>query len=126
MKDAEDEAGRRIATVAEALYLANLLIAPGIAFVLQLWWWRRHARSPSSLARVHLRQTLAGSLWAGGLLVGVNVAILAFGGLKAPATWVTLVLYFTTCHSTLVFFGIVGLAKAMASQPWRFPLIGPR
>ena len=37
-----------------------------------------------------------------------------------------LIIYFTVCHSTLVLFGVVGLAKAMAGQCWRFPLIGPR
>ena len=38
---------------------------------------------------------------------------------------VLVIMYFTCIHSTLVMFGMFGLAKAMAGQAWRFPLIGP-
>jgi uncharacterized Tic20 family protein len=34
------------------------------------------------------------------------------------------VLYFTTCHATLVLLGVLGLAKALAGQCYRFPLVG--
>jgi hypothetical protein len=34
-------------------------------------------------------------------------------------------MYFTCIHSTLVMFGMYALAKAMAGQVWRFPVIGP-
>jgi hypothetical protein len=36
------------------------------------------------------------------------------------------VLYFTTCHATLIFCGAIGLSRALAGKPFRFPLIGPR
>ena len=36
-----DDAGRRFAVIAESLYLANLLIAPGLAFLGLPWLWRR-------------------------------------------------------------------------------------
>jgi hypothetical protein len=39
---------------------------------------------------------------------------------------VLVILYFTCIHSTLVLFGMFGLSKALAGQPWRYPLIGPR
>ncbi len=32
----------------------------------------------------------------------------------------------TPFHSIFVLLGILGLAKAMAGQCWRFPVIGPR
>jgi hypothetical protein len=35
-------------------------------------------------------------------------------------------MYFTCIHSTLVLLGAFGLAKALAGQAWRYPLIGPR
>lgn len=118
--------GREIAVAAEALYLANLMIVPGIAFIaLLVLWFREHRRAPE-LACVHLRQTVAASLWAGVLLVVANGAIIFTGGYGSPYTWVIVILYFTTCHSTLIFCGAIGLAKALAGKPFRYPLIGPR
>jgi len=76
------------------------------------------------LAAAHVEQTFSASLWAGILLVIVNAAILLMGGYRGIHTWTLVILYFTVCHSTLVLFGVVGLAKAMAGQCWRFPLVG--
>ena len=120
-----DIPGREIAIAAEALYLANLMLIPGIAFVaLLVLWFRERQRAPE-LARNHLRQTVAASLWAGALLVIANAAIILAGGYTSPHTWIIVILYFTTCHSTLIFCGAIGLAKALAGKPFRFPLIGP-
>ncbi len=115
-----------VAVMAQSLYLANLLLAPGLAFLLLLWLYRRHIHRASTLVRCHLRQTLAGSLWAGLLLLLVNAAIVMAGGYHNAETWLYLLLYFTVCHSTLVLLGMVGLSKALAGKPFRFPLIGAR
>ena len=69
---------------------------------------------------------LAASLWAGALLVVANAAIILTGGYDAASTWIIVILYFTTCHATLIFCGAIGLAKALAGKPFRFPLIGPK
>jgi hypothetical protein len=123
--DAErDIPGSTLATVAEALYLLNLLLLPIVAFVLLLWLYRKHIRSAAPLARCHLRQTLSASLWAGALLVLANGAIIVLGGYHAHYTWVIVVLYFTTAHASLVLLGTLGLAKAMAGRPYVYPLIG--
>lgn len=116
--------GTSLAVIAETLYLVNLLLVPGVAFAVLLVLYLRRIGTAPPLARCHLRQTLFASLWAGVLLVVVNGLILALGGYDAPYTWVILVLYFTTCHTTLVLLGVLGLAKAMAGQPYRYPLIG--
>ncbi|MCB1887808.1 MAG: hypothetical protein KDH20_09395 [Rhodocyclaceae bacterium] len=116
--------GYRLAVACEALYLINLMIAPGLAFLVLVVLWFRHQRSAPPLARCHLAQTLSASLWAGALLVAANGLIVAIGGYDAPGTWVVVVLYFTACHSTLIFFGAVGLSRAMAGETWRFPLVG--
>ena len=116
--------GQTLAATAELLYIANLLILPGLAFLLLLLlWWRKRDHAPP-LAAAHLSQTISASLWAGGLLVIANAAILLLGGYQGVHTWVVAILWFTVIHSTLVLLGVVGLAKAMAGQCWRFPLIG--
>ena len=117
---------RQWAIAAESLYLANLLIAPGLAFVALLWLHRHTRTLAMPLACQHLRQTLIASLWAGALLAGLSTGILLIGGLASMWSWVALILYFTTIHATLVLLGMFGLARAMNGQPFRFPLIGPR
>lgn len=118
--------GQTLAVTAQSLYLINLLLLPGLAFVLlALLYWRRVDTAPP-LARCHLRQTWYGSLWAGALIIGVNLLILLLGGYQAAGTWAILITYFTVIHASLVMLGILGLARAMAGQCWRFPLIGPR
>jgi len=121
---AELTEGAGTAITAESLYLVNLLLAPGLGFLLLLWmWWRSREQAPP-LAASHLSQTLSGSLWAGMLLVVANGLILLLGGYRGPHVWVVVITYFTFCHSMLVMFGAYGLSKAMAGQCWRYPLIG--
>ncbi|MCB1788862.1 MAG: hypothetical protein KDJ24_01070 [Gammaproteobacteria bacterium] len=116
--------GSGTAIAAESLYLVNLLLLPGIGFLILLFlWWRSRAEAPP-LARAHLAQTVSGSVWAGILLVVANAAILLLGGYRGPHVWVVVITYFTFCHSMLVLFGAFGLSKAMAGQCWRYPLIG--
>ncbi|MDP2265782.1 MAG: hypothetical protein Q8J70_04440 [Thiobacillus sp.] len=121
---APDPPGQGIAVGAEALYLANLLLLPGLAFLALLALGFAHRHDAPLLGRCHLRQTLSASLWAGAILVLANALILALGGYQQPATWIVIILYFTICHSTLVLFGIFGLARAMAGKLYVYPLIG--
>lgn len=119
-----DTPGQSIAVSAQALYLANLLLLPGLAFLALLVLWFVHRRDTPPLGRCHLRQTLSASVWAGVILVLANAMIFALGGYHQPATWIVVILYFTLCHSTLVLFGILGLARAMAGKNYVYPLIG--
>lgn len=124
MNPADDDAST--AVQAEALYLINLLLLPGPAFIGLLWLAHRHSGSTNALTRCHLKQTIIASLWAGVLLTVVSVAILLMGGLRVPATWVVVILYFVCCHAALVLFGVLGLARAMAAQTYIYPLIGSK
>ena len=116
--------GEGLAIVAESLYLGNLLLAPGLAFAALLWLYLSRRREATPLAAAHLDQTVSASVWAGILLIGVNGAILLVGGYDGPNVWTVVIVYFTVFHSTLVVLGILGLAKAMAGQCWRYPLVG--
>lgn len=118
-------AGQGLAVAAEALFLANLMVAPGLAFI-ALFWLRRRNPAAAPLARCHLDQSFFVSLWGGILLVVATGLLLALGGLAWQWTWVIVILYFVTIHSTLILFGVLGLAKALAGKPYIYPLIGPR
>lgn len=116
--------GQQLATTAEVLYLANLLLLPGVAFIILLIVYFRHIHRAPPLAVCHLRQTLRASLWGGVILLIVNIVIISIGGYRSPWTWLVVILYFTLCHAFLVLLGSIGLAHAMAGKRYRFPLLG--
>jgi len=123
---AGSQPGQTLAVSAELLYIANLLLLPGVAFLILLWLWRKHRLDAPLLARCHLKQTIAASIWAGALLVLANGAIILLGGYHQPSTWVIAIIYFTVFHSTFVLLGVLGLAQAMAGKSYVYPLIGRR
>lgn len=118
--------GQSLAVLAESLYLANLLVAPGLAFAWLWWLWMKHHDTAPALARQHLRQAARVSLVGGVLIVGLSGLLLLLGGLHAAWTWVAMLTYFVCIHGALVLAGMMALAKAMAGKTWRYPLIGPR
>ncbi len=118
--------GYRLAVAAESLYLVNLMLAPGLAFLPLAWLWRKHHRDAAPLARCHLDQTFRVSLIGGTAIVVAIALVIAAGGLDWAWTWVIVVLYFTLIHSTLIMFGMVGLARALSGKPYVYPLIGRR
>lgn len=120
--DPEQKTG--IAVAAESLYLLNLLLIPGLGFLLLvLLYWLSH-KKVSALALNHLQQTVSASLWAGVLVVAMFGLILLLGGVDGPYTWVIAIVYFTMAHSTFILLGMVGLVKALAGQCWSYPVVG--
>lgn len=115
--------GQTLAIWAEALYLGNLLVLPGVCFGALLWLYYRDPAAPP-LGRCHLRQTLVASLWAGVLLGVITAILLALNDLHSEATWMVVIVYLTAFHSTLVMLGIFGLSRALAGQPFVYPVIG--
>jgi len=116
--------GYAVAVAAEVLYLSNLLLVPGLAFLVLLWLYLRDRNTAPPLARCHLVQTLSASIWAGVMLVVANAFIILLGGYDSPNTWMIVIIYFTTVHATLVLLGTLGLARAMAGQHFHYPLVG--
>jgi hypothetical protein len=119
--------GQHVAIAAEVLYLVNLMLAPGLAFLglcLLKWMFDRDSSPP--LARSHVRQTFWVSLLGGSAIVLISASVIHFLGIDSGWTWTIVVIYFTCVHSTLILLGVVGLTKALACKPWRYPVIGPR
>ena len=123
---ADDAPGQSLAVAAESLYLVNLMLAPGLGFVAIAWLWFKQRGTAPALARCHLDQAFWVSLWGGALIVVACAGFIWLFGLDSEWTWTYVIMYFTCIHSTLIMFGILGLAKAMAGQPYVYPLIGRR
>lgn len=118
--------GPPLAIAAEALFLINLMLLPGLAFLALLVLWAKFHDHADPLVRNHLRQTGMTGIWGGLLLVTISVGIFLLGGLDNPWSWVIGVLYFTFVHSTLILLGVLGLSRAINGRTWRYPVIGPR
>ncbi|TGN99773.1 cytochrome C oxidase subunit III [Candidatus Thiomargarita nelsonii] len=114
-----------LGVVAESLYLINLLLLPGLAFLILAWLYFKYENRAPSLAGCHLRQTFSASIWAGLLLVFVNGVIILGMGYKTPYTWLIVIPNFIICHSTLVLLGIFGLVRALDGKRFKYPFIGP-
>jgi hypothetical protein len=125
VQDSIETPGCKMAVLAESLYLLNLLVIPGLAFIILVWLFFKYETKSPPLAGCHLRQAFSASIWAGLLLLLVNGVIISAAGYNAPITWVIIIPYFIICHSTLVLLGIFGLAKAMAGDNFHYPMIGP-
>ena len=110
-----------LAQRAEAWYLCNLLILPGISFLFILRMFLKHGRGDaSSLATNHIRQTFFMSLLGGGLVLCGSTALYLWLG-NTPNGWMWVILYFTIIHTSFVLWGLLGLAWALAKKPVLFP-----
>lgn len=121
-----DDFDQMLAITAEGLFLSNLLLLPGISFLILVWLRWHYRKECGSLAYNHINQTFFVSLWGGALLLIFITAFIALGGLHSQWTWVVVILYFTCIHSTLVLLGVFGLARAIAGREFIYPIIGPR
>lgn len=121
--------GQSLAVTAAALFLANLLALPVVAFAVLAWLWAVNRRNAPPLARCHLDQAFYVSLWGALLLSGLVTAVALLDRADLVGRewiWTFVIVYFTCIHSVLVVLGIVALSRAMAGRAYRYPWIGPR
>jgi uncharacterized membrane protein len=118
--------GQQLAILAESLYVANLLIIPFLGFIiLGFVFLKKHGTAPP-LAQSHLEQTIAASIGIAVMFIAFAgiIMLLRMWGLEAVGVWMIVVIVFTIIHATMVLFGVLGLAKAMAGKCWRYPVFG--
>lgn len=109
---------RRLASLAQLCYLANLLAIPGFALLL-LWLLRYVLRHRlDNLARYHFRLALL----TGGtalLILGIPPLVFWLLGYTSAEAWTTLLLFLIVIHTSLVMLGIFALARAMSGRKLR-------
>ena len=121
-----DEEGQQLAVLAESLYVANLLILPGLAFIiLGIIFLKHHDKAPP-LAQAHLEQTMAAcvGMMVMAVVAVTGISVLFLNEVDELAIWIIIVILFTIIHASMVLLGVLGLAKAMAGKCWRFPVFG--
>lgn len=120
----ETQDGQALAVYAELFFLLNLVFLPVIGFIILTVLYLRYRDTAPALARCHLRQTFNASIWAGVMLILVNVLIFYLGGYDSPWVWLIFILYLTSIHSIFIMFGTFGLTRAMNGKHYHYPLIG--
>lgn len=126
MVDGQVIAGKNSAVLVESLYVANLLILPGLAFLALLYLFITKHNSLPALAKSHLDQTMSACVWiAVMILVGsTSVMVMRYAGVEDVTLWMIVVIVFTILHASMVFMGILGLAKALSGKCFHYPVVG--
>ncbi len=122
------------AVIYQSLYLANLLLLPGIFFLVLLYYYRQyqqHKLKDDSVAvqvdnnkirmrnlgigKIHLIRSLQLSVIAGILLAVVPLIVIYFSSQLQASIMVGLI-YFVTLHAGFILIGMLNLSRAMAKK----------
>lgn len=115
----EDHTG----TVAEALFMANLLFI-GI-FYLVLWGLYFMAyKNASPTSKNHLKQTLVAATISTLIVVVLNIVIILTTGYASATALIVAEVYLMLVVPLFMIVGILGFTKAINEKDFKFPVIG--
>ena len=117
--------GCEMAIAAEAFYVTNMVLAPGLGFLmLMMLYFHCSSKKAPAVALNHLRQTLAATFWTTIIAAVFLGLIVATGGYPSPWFWTLLTSYFLVFHLPLTAFGVIGLGRALGGRSYHYPLFG--
>ena len=122
------------AVIYQSLYLANLLLLPGIFFLVLLYYYRQYQQQKVhndgvadqvgnnkirmrnlGIGKIHLIRSLQLSVLAGVLLAVVPLMVIYFTSQLQASIMVGLI-YFVTWHAGFILIGMLNLSRAMAKK----------
>ena len=122
------------AVIYQSLYLANLLLLPGIFFLVLLYYYRQYQQQKVhndgvadqvgnnkirmrnlGIGKIHLIRSLQLSVIAGILLAVVPLIVIYFSSQLQASIMVGLI-YFVTLHAGFILIGMLNLSRAMAKK----------
>lgn len=108
------ELNKRSAIIYQSLYLSNLLLIPGLSFLVLLWFFIRN-KNQQGWQKVHLYRSVQLSVLAGFFIIIVPL-IVVFTANQFEASVMVMVVYFVTLHAAFVMLGMLNVARAMAKK----------
>ena len=111
----------RLAVVAPVLFLLNLLLLPGLAFLILTYLYYKYKDIDDPIARTQLIQNFYASIVAGLAIVGISIIIILIGGLSSMYSWMIMLLYALSIHATLVLLGAFSFAKGVNQEAYIYP-----
>lgn len=117
--------GCDLAIAAEAFYIVNMVLAPGLGFLMLavLYPYCKRKRPPA-IAMNHLRQAISATIWAIVALTIFFVLLWVTGGYPSAYFWPLITFYFVFIHIPMSVIGVIGFGKALAGENYRYPVIG--
>lgn len=104
----------RTAIFYQSLYLANLLLLPGICFFILLWLFYQH-HYQTHWQKIHLIRALQLSITAGIAIVIIPLIVVLFSTQFSKSVMIML-FYIITFHAGFVLIGMLNLSRAMAKK----------
>jgi hypothetical protein len=122
----------KFAVICQSLYLANLLLLPGVFFLVLLYYYKQHQNYKENeldnsevnqkirlrnlgIGKIHLIRSIQLSMLAGFLLAVVPLLVIYFSSHLQASIMVGIV-YFVTLHAGFVLIGMFNLSRAMAKK----------
>lgn len=119
----------KFSVVCQSLYLANLLLLPGVFFCVLLYFFYRYVTLAESgkavdktwqlktlgIGRIHLYRSVQLSFLAGFMLVILPLLVVLLSE-KFEASVMVMLFYFITLHAAFVLIGMLNLSRAMAKK----------
>jgi len=102
------------AIVYQSLFLMNLLLIPGLAFVLLIWLFTKKSKQ-LGWQRIHLYRSVQLSVLAGFFILVIPLVVLVTTN-AFEASLMVMIIYFVTMHAAFVLLGMLNLSRAMARK----------
>lgn len=120
-KDENNKLAYRLSIMAPVLYLLNLLLLPGFAFLVLVFIYIKYRNISEPVARVQIQQNFYASIVSGLAIVGISIVIILIGGFSSMYSWMIMLIYALSIHATLVLLGAFSLAKSINQQAYLYP-----
>lgn len=120
--------------ICQSLYLTNLLLLPGVSFLVMLYFYRQYSQLKTvnagtestiennkirmrtlGIGKIHLIRSVQLSVLAGLLLAVIPLWVIYFSSQLEASVMVGLV-YFVTLHAGFILIGMLNLSRAMAMK----------
>lgn len=119
----QDTPADHTGTVAEALFIANLLFI-GIFYVVLWGLYFLSYKNASAVSKNHLKQTLIASTLSTLIVIILNIFIVQTAGYASATALITAEVYLMLIVPLFMIVGILGFSKAINEKDYKFPLIG--
>jgi cytochrome bd-type quinol oxidase subunit 2 len=117
-RQTEDHSG----TIAEALFIANLLFV-GIFYLLLWGLYFLAYKNASPVSKSHIKQTLIASSISTLIVILLNLFILLTSGYASATALIVAEVYLMLIVPLFMIVGILGFTKAVQGLDFSFPLI---
>lgn len=104
----------RDAIIYQSLFLMNLLIIPGLSFLVLFWLFLKR-KNQHSWQRIHLYRSVQLSFLAGFFIILIPLIVLVTTN-AFEASLMVMLIYFVTMHAAFVLLGMLNISRAMANK----------